>query len=581
MGEKHSKAAKFSTVETLGDKGVVVKEPADTSKKYQEEVYLGKKKEPKYKEVGGEVMREDKQQPYVSKKKPTKIRDEVSDVSKPIMTEEERTKRKETMVRDEENLRKKHDKEYREKMMKTSLREMYGDYGEAVNTRVDGIVGQVRESRSDFEDIMESYMNKLTNTKLLLDEIQKDNAGVSGTDVRQRMNNLEVCVLRSNFFISSVIQNILSQRETLVFQTPDPFFKLIPMYLWRKFEKHYDNLMLIQKRYPDSESAFRSLVKESAQMEGYKKKKPKYEYSKYDTLTEEFNQLVNYLESVTGDTTSNVTSSEAMERKYDRLIRLLSELENDSKKNYSHMRNAIRKLKEDIRELTNIHEQAENVYSDMPKGFETLAMATRRGEKKRVELKRCSEELREVSEVLSEIRRDLTSISASMKQFDRTDRSGEVMNERSLMDTSSRIQSIFWHLYVVKHLFVPELFSMDSDESSFMKIKDIVKRMNFTNLFKNTYSPMDAKTVLMKYIFEVLLETNDMLDRHIEYSFSIERRDMGEVESNESGGQYMKKQSKTMNRTIDDSITKTQSIVNQMNMLMGELEETFSGLLYQ
>lgn len=81
---------------------------------------------------------------------------------------------------------------------------------------------------------VESYMN----TKLLLDEIQKDNAGVSGTDVRQRMNNLEVSVLRSNFFISSVIQNILSQRETLVFQTPDPFFKLIPMYLWRRAFKN-------------------------------------------------------------------------------------------------------------------------------------------------------------------------------------------------------------------------------------------------------------------------------------------------------------------------------------------------------
>lgn len=492
------------------------------------------------------------------------------------MTEEERTRRKELMTKEEENLKKKHDKEYREKMMKTTLKEKYGDYGETVQQRVDGIVEQVNESRSDFEDIMESYMNKLTNAKLLLDEIQKESVDVGG-DIRQRMNDLEVCVIRSNFFIANVIQSILSQRETLVFQTPDPFFKIIPMYLWRKFEKHYDNLMMIQKRYPNSETAFRSLLKEKGHMEEYKMKKPKYEYSKYDTLTDEFNQLVCYLECITGgESLGSASSSDTMERKCDRLIRLFSELENDSKKNYNHMKSAINKLKDDIRELVNIHEQAENVYSDMPEGFATLAAATKRGEKKRVELKRCSEELREVSEALDEIRRDLTHLSSSMKQFEKSGGETESVKERRLMDVSSRIQSIFWHLYVVKHLFIPELFSMDTDESSFMKIKDIVKRMNFTSLFKNTYTPMDAKIVLMKYIFEVLLETNDMLDKHIEYSFSIERKDITEMQGYESGGQYMKKRSKAMNKIIDDTIVKTQSNVNQMNILMNELEETFS-----
>lgn len=577
MGDKHSKAARFSTGETFGDRGVVVKEPSETSKKYQEERYL-KKKEPKYREVGGEIeqLQEEKERPYIPKKKSTKLRDEEADVTKPVITEDERTRRREMMKKDQESMKKKHEEENKEKMMMTSLRRKYGDYGEVIQQRIDGIVDQVSESRSDFEDIMESYMNKLTNTKLLLDEVQKENVFVG--DISQRRTNMEVCVLRSNFFIANVIQSILSQRETLVFQTPDPFFKVIPMYLWRKLEKHYDNLMLIQKRYPNSESAFRSLLKESGQMEGgYKSKarKSKYEYSKYDTLTEEFNQLVNYLESVSSDV-GNVSSSDTMERKYDRLIRLFSELDNDSKKNYSHMKTAIRKLKDDINELINLHTQAENVYSEMPEGFITLSTATRRGEKKRVELKRCSEELREVSEELAEIRKDLTNISASMKHIERPERGTEgSMKEGRLMDTTSRIQSIFWHLYVVKHLFIPELFTMDTDDSSFVKIKDIVRRMNFTNLFKNTYSPMDAKAVLLKYVLEVLLETNDMLDKHVEDSFAIERKDMGELESYESEGKYAKKQSKTMNKMIDDAVTKTQSNVNQMNILMNELEDTF------
>lgn len=582
MGEKHSKAARFSTSETLGERGVV-KDTTELAQTRLEEEKL-KKKEPKVKVVGGEevvetVREEYRKQPSPKKKtpKPTKYKDE--EISKPVITEEERTRRKETIRHENELMEEVREKEYRESVSKATLKERYGDYGELVQKRVNGIVDQVHESRSDFEDIMESYMNKLTNTKLLLDEIQKEDVGVG--DVRQLKNNLEVCVIRSNFFIANVIQSILSQRETLVFQTPDPFFKVIPMYLWRKFEKHYDNLLLIQKSYPNSESSFRKLLRETEYVEGYKTRRPKYEISKYDTLTEEFNQLVNYLDTVTG--VSSVAADDTMERKYDRLIRLFSELENDSRKNYSHMKAAINRLKDDIRELTNIHEQAENAYPEMPAGFKDLSLATRRGEKKRVELKRCSNELKTVCDTLMEIRRDLSNLSTSMNAMDIKERGdmpeGRNMNEKRLLDTTSRIQSIFWHLYVVKHLFIPELFSMDTDEMSFKKVKDIIKRMNFTNLFKNTYSAMDAKTVLLKYVFEVLLETNDMLDRHVEESFAIEKRDMREEgERYVSGRQYMRKESKSMHRTIDDSITKTQSNVNHMNMLMSELEETFRSI---
>lgn len=574
MGEKHSKAARFSTAETIGERGVVKSTEPEVKK------MEALKKEPKIK--GGEEVVENLKQPSVSKRKPSKIRDEDEPVkikeTKPIMTEEERSKRKETIRRDDEKFDQKQEKEYREKRSKADLVEKYGDYGEGVQLRVDSIVDEVNESRSDFEDIMESYMNKLTNTKLLIDEIQKEN--VAG-DVLQYRNNIEVCVIRSNFFIANVVQSILSQRETLVFQTPDPFFKVIPLYLWRKFEKHYDNLLLIQKRFPNSEESFRSIMRQSERTEFLKSRKSKYDVSKYDSLSEEFNLLVNYLEEITGMQTTGGSSEGVMERKFDRLIRLFSELENDSRKNYVHTKTAIKRLKTNISELTGIFEQAEDVYPEMPVGFKALATATRKGEKKRVELKKCSVELKSVCDALMEIRRDLSSLSTSAQGIDIKER-GDLESRKGVYDvnwknTSSRIQTIFWHLYVVKHLFVPELFSMDVDEMSFKKMKDIVKRLNFTSLFKNTYSQMDAKIVLVKYVLEVLLETDDLLERHIEESFGIERREEEGVmaEKYMTGSQYLRKESKGIRRTVDDSITKTQSNVNQMIELMNELEESF------
>lgn len=567
MGEKQSKTARFT-----------VKQPAETTvqeknKKYPS--YVPKKKKTRYE--GGEEV--EPQEEKYAKKKP-KAKKQLRDVEGEKRVEEEvvpeEAEREVLEEREKEHVVPPVE-EYEEEVLdedkiEEQMKVNYGEYSSPVYQRIRTIITQSRELRSDFEDVMETYMNKLTNLNVMLDDIYRESSSVQ--DISKKIAGINIAMIRSNYFIGEVIQNVLAQRETLLFLVDDPFFKIIPLYLWRKLEKHYDSIMKVLKKYPDNEESFRRLRNEKGFiLSASSRPRPKFQVDRYDVSTEDFNQLILYLEDASSLEKGVLSSNTSIKNKQKDVIKLLGEVDSDAKKSHNHMKSALRTLKDNINDLMGICEQASDNLSDLPPGFKHLGSVSRDGERKRKMMKENYHVLKATNDSIVSKRTDLENLWSSPEGKE-TSQNTESLKRYAM--TVARIQTIFWHLYAVKQLFVVDLFTMDTDERSFKKMKDIVKKLNFTSLFKNTYSEAEAKTVTINYILEVLLETNDMLSIYTEEVFGLEKGpQFGTFQKPPTKPSAGVETLSVTRQEVSEAISRTHETTNRMDTAMADLERMF------
>lgn len=413
----------------------------------------------------------------------------------------------------------------------------FGKFSQAIKIRAENIISWSKEMKNLFTHEISSCLSKFKLINTLFDSIEMEYIIIEKFSKRSFIDENNF-ILESNYFIELAIKKILREKDLLLFIINDPFFKIIPSISWSQLEKHLNDIMQIQKRTSDLD---KFQADSNIENENYLD----YAYNYYLESLNEISTLENEI----------LHSYEAIMEKYNEMDKILSGIESISNKNYYRMKKCLRRIKDNLRDLMGINEQIEDAYIYVPIEFNQLTLAMSKAEDARMELKKYTKDIKSFCD------------SVMSFKYDRNDTKHENLISAKAPISACRAKKIIQNLYIMANLITSNLFLMDKNHKSFEKIKERVIKLNLTYLFEDIYTEEDAKIILIKYILETFITTNELLDLHVRES-SITKVNDGEKNGGEEQHDHYKKM-------LSDIIIDANEIINHSISLLSEIEKDF------